>query len=96
MNGEDKKILNGLLTAQARMEEKIDNIHHDIKDIKQSNKVQQNDLIEIASDTRMNTGWIDRHQKEHDGYFTRVVAIIGVMAGIMTFGWKIVADIVFK
>jgi len=86
MNNGDREML-------ARFSEKLNNMHEDIIEIKQNISRLDKKTNDLCIATQLNATWIKRHDEEHKSYFTKAVAIIGVVTGILTFGWQILINV---
>lgn len=89
MNGEDRKFL-------GRIEQKIADMHEDIKELKRWNVSLQKGQNDIKTATALNTKFAEEHMELHKGYFLKAIAVIGTVTGVFTFGWKVIADLLLK
>ena len=77
-----------------RFEEKLNNMHEDIIEIKTGMKDLEKKTNKVILDTELNTQWIKQHEALHRGYFAKAIAVLGVVTGLLTLGWHMLMDLV--
>jgi len=88
VNGEDRKLLRTLANQQigfeAKVETKLDNIHHDIIDLKKEKKDCWKAVTKVAGETLVNTNFREQHIIEHSDNLKNAIVIIGMVVTVVT------------